>query len=218
MRIQRRYTNKARQSSSESQQRGANAESLVLESAAHYLRAGRCLLRKRYEPYKRVGRAGKNGMFKAFPAGSSGPDFELWLSDGRAGMIELKARNDVRIRLADVNPPQASELDRLTMWGQIALVLVWLNGEWFLVDWRAWTHEKKRSLNASDLTLQGASVSADQHGLPMWLDSLDLAIERGARYADMLREKQNIHTQDKKQNTHTNDKKKTKTSRRRTQR
>lgn len=192
MRVQRRYTNKKRQASSEAQQRGSSAESLVIESAAHYLRAGRCLLRKRYEPYRRVGRAGKNGIFKAYPTGTSGPDFELWLSDGRAGMIELKARKENRIRLADVSPPQAAELDRLTLWGQVALVLVWLEGDWFLVDWRAWTHEKKRSLNAQDLSVQGAPVTIDPYGLPMWLDSLDLAIERGSRYADMLRDRSSI--------------------------
>lgn len=184
---QRRYNNRRRQASSEAQQRGANAESLVLETASHYLRSGRCLLRKRFEPYKRVGRAGKNGLFKAYSTGSSGCDFELWLEDGRAGMIELKARKADRIRLGDVNPPQASDLDRLTLWGHLAFVLVWLNGKWFLVDWRAWTHERKRSLNASDLSIQGASVATDDYGLPLWLDSLPIALERGARYAERLR-------------------------------
>jgi len=181
MRVQRRYTNKKRQASSEAQQRGSSAESLVIESAAHYLRAGRCLLRKRYEPYRRVGGV-KEGLFKAVNIGASGPDFELWLDDGRAGLMEVKSRKGKRVQLGAVGGPQAEALERLSRWGHLALVLVRLAGAWYLVDFRAWTHASKRSLNEDDLERQGARVDITPHGFPDFLASIDLAQERATAY------------------------------------
>lgn len=178
----RRYPTKQQQSNREAQRSGANAEYLVEQRAVLYEAKMIARVRKRHEPYKRVGGAGKNGMFKAVNTGSSGADFELWLEDGRAGMMEVKSRKIKRVQLGAVGDAQALELRRLAHWGHLALVLVRLVDEWFLIDYRAWTHEKKRSLNRDDLIVQGAQCELDEHGFPMYLESIDSAIQRADQY------------------------------------
>jgi len=166
----------------EAQRSGANAEYLVEQIGVHYEARLRARVRKRYEPYKRVGGAGKNGLFKAVNIGASGPDFELWLSDGRAGLLEVKSRKGNRVTLSCVGEAQAMDLTRMSYWGHLALVLVRLVGEWYLIDYRAWTHETKRSLNAHDLEIQGVHVPLNEHALPDFLAVLDDAIRAADRY------------------------------------
>jgi penicillin-binding protein-related factor A (putative recombinase) len=177
---------KRKQANKEAQRTGADAERLVEEQGLQYLRDGVAVLRKRYEPYKRVGRAGKNNMFKAVPTGASGPDFELWLQDGRAGLIEVKSRKGARVSLSAVGDTQALALRRMSEWGHLAFVLVRLDHEWYLVSYEAWTHEKKRSLNKADLSVQGVRCPMDAQNKPDFLSVLDDALRVGACYASSL--------------------------------
>lgn len=177
-----RSSNRTSDVNREAQRSGANAEYLVEQIGIHYEAKMIARVRKRYEPYKRVGGAGKNGLFKAVNIGSSGPDFELWLADGRAGLLEVKSRKGGRVTLSCVGEAQAMDLTRMSYWGHLALVLVRLAEEWYLVDYRAWTHDKKRSLNARDLEIQGARVPINEHGLPDFLAVLGDAISAADRY------------------------------------
>jgi hypothetical protein len=61
-------------------------------------------------------------------------------------------------------------------------VLVRIAEAWYLLDYRAWTHERKRSLNAHDLEIQGARVPINEHGLPDFLEVLEDAISAADRY------------------------------------
>lgn len=173
---------KRQASNREAQRSGANAEYLVEQSGIKYESQMRARVRKRYEPYKRVGGAGKNGLFKAVNTGASGPDFEIWLSDGRAGLMEVKSRKASRVPLGAIGDTQACDLTRMSHWGHLALVLVRLADQWYLLDYRAWTHERKRSLNAEDLRCQGAEVRVDELGAPLFVEAIDTAIQRATDY------------------------------------
>lgn len=186
--MRRTYPSKKKQASREAQRSGANAENLVEQVATHYEARLLARVRKRYEPYKRVGGAGRNGMFKAVNIGSSGPDFEVWLSDGRAGLMEVKSRKGKRIPLSAVGDAQACDLTRMSYWGHLSLVLVRLENRWYLVDYRAWTHVSKRSLNACDLKEQGVEVGLTEYGAPDFINAIDDAIEAADRYLDATRE------------------------------
>lgn len=177
---------KAQQARKEAQRTGADAERLVEEQGAVYLRDQRCFLRKRYEPYRRVGRASHNGVFKAINTGASGPDFEIWLADGRAGLIEVKSRKGSRMPLGAVGDTQALALRRMAQWGHLAFVLVRLDLEWFLISFEAWTHKRKRSLNRSDLLAQGAKCPEDSEGRPDFLSVIDDALNASACYVATL--------------------------------
>lgn len=170
----------------EAQRSGANAEYLVEQMGVHYESRMIARVRKRHEPYRRVGGVGKGGMFKAVNTGSSGPDFELWLADGRAGLMEVKSRKANRVVLSSVGEAQALDLTRMSYWGHLALVLVRLVDEWYLVDYRAWTHATKRSLNAHDLGIQGVRVQLSAHGLPDYLDAINGAIANADAYLTRL--------------------------------
>ena len=162
----------------EAQQSGVEAERQVELVGVAYEREGLAHIRKRAEPYRRVGSAGRGGAFTAVPTGSGGPDFEVWCADGRAGLMELKSRKGGRVPLAAVGDAQAQALARCVAWGHLALVLVRLEGVWWLVDYSAWTHVSKRSLNATDLDAQGALVHMREDGLPDILEAIPRAQER----------------------------------------
>ena len=185
----RRFPAKSKQqlSNREAQRSGANAEYLVEQIGLDYEAEQVARIRKRHEPYKRVGGV-KNGMFKAVNTGASGPDFEIWLSDGRAGLMEVKSRKGKRIPLSAIGGAQAHDLNQMLEWGHLALVLVRLEGEWYLISFRAWTHETKRSLNASDLIAQGVHLRVDERGAPCFCDAIDTAIERADFYIETLGE------------------------------
>lgn len=178
---------KRQQANREAQRTGADAERLVEEQGIEYLRAKRGYVRKRYEPYRRIGgKAGPNNMFKAVPVGTSGPDFEVWLPDGRAGLVEVKSRKGTRVALSAIGDAQALTLRRMAEWGHLSFVLVRLDLEWYLVSFDAWTHEKKRSLNREDLALQGARCPEDADGRPDFLCVIDDALSAGACYLATL--------------------------------
>lgn len=165
----------------EAQRSGANAEYLVEQMGLEYESQSLARIRKRHEPYKRVGGV-KNGMFKAVNTGASGPDFEVWLSDGRAGLLEVKSRKGKRIPLSAIGGAQAHDLKQMLEWGHLALVLVRLEGEWYLLSFSAWTHETKRSLNAGDLVEQGVHLRTDDRGAPRFYEAIDTAVERAEFY------------------------------------
>lgn len=178
----RRYPTKQQISNREAQRSGANAEYLVEQIGLKYESQMIARIRKRHEPYKRVGGVGRNGLFKAVNTGASGCDFEVWLNDGRAGLMEVKSRKATRVPLGAIGSTQACDLARMTHWGHLALVLVRLCERWYLVEYRAWTHEKKRSLNAEDLTRQGVALDTDGLGSPLFIERIDEAIERATSY------------------------------------
>lgn len=183
---QRRLTEaeqRRKDASREAQRTGVDAEQLVESMASEYLTAQ---VRKRYEPYRRIGGVGKGGVFKAVNTGSSGPDFEIWLSNGRAGLIEVKSRKGARMPLAAVGDAQALALQRCVEWGHLAFVLVRLDHEWFMVHYSAWTHHKKRSLNRTDLSEQGAQCPVDDRGRPDFLAVLERAERAAACYVATL--------------------------------
>ena len=70
---------------------GESAEDLIEQMGRLYLSEERAELRKRPEPYRRIGAAQSNGQFTAAPLSKSGPDFDLALPDGRAGLITMAA-------------------------------------------------------------------------------------------------------------------------------
>lgn len=178
----RRYATRTQRSNAEAQRSGANAEHLVEQIATRYEATLRARVRKRHEPYKRVGGVGKNGLFKAVNTGASGVDFEVWLDDGRAGLMEVKSRKGARIQLGAIGATQACELSRMSHWGHLALVLVRLASQWYLLCFTAWTHESKRSLNATDLARQGVEVPVDRFGSPDFVSVIDDAQRRAAEY------------------------------------
>lgn len=178
----RRYPTKQQISNREAQRSGANAEYLVEQIGLKYESQMIARIRKRHEPYKRVGGVGRNGLFKAVNTGASGCDFEVWLNDGRAGLMEVKSRKATRVPLGAIGSTQACDLTRMTHWGHLALVLVRLCERWYLIDYRAWTHETKRSLNAEDLTTQGVALDTDELGSPLFIERIDEAIERATSY------------------------------------
>ena len=184
----RRYPRKTKQqlANREAQRSGANAEYLVEQIGVKYESQMRARIRKRHEPYKRVGGVGRNGLFKAVNTGASGADFEVWLSDGRAGLMEVKSRKGKRVQLGTVGDTQACDLTKMTHWGHLALVLVRLGESWYLIDYRAWTHERKRSLNAEDLSFQGVPIDTDEFGSPLFIERIDEAIQRATDYLAQL--------------------------------
>ena len=124
---------KQQEANREAQRTGVEAEALVERMGAEYLRAEYANIRKRSEPYRRIGGVGKGAVFRAVNTGASGPDFELWLADGRAGLLELKSRKGSRVPLDAVGGAQALALRRCVSWGHLALVLVRLDGVWTVV-------------------------------------------------------------------------------------
>jgi len=154
-----------------------------------YLAEGRAELRKRPEPYRRIGAAHANGHFTAAPLSKSGPDFDLALPDGRAGLVELKTRKGRRVPLKAVGPVQAEALKRRTAWRGFGVVIVCLWDEgvtarWWVVDWRRWEHaislgHKSLSDQLLDQIAVPCELLAGQR--PDWLPALLRAHEGAIR-------------------------------------
>lgn len=151
---------------------GADAESQIENIANIYAHQGLAEICKRYEPYKRVSGGAKS--FKAVYAGKSGCDFEIWMSDGRAGHIEMKSREAERIAKDAIDETQAAQLQRRADWGQIAWVIVRLRGDWFRVDWARWNEGDRKSHNAKQLGEIGVLLPVIHGGLPDLLHGVEL--------------------------------------------
>lgn len=153
------------------QKQGKTAEEQILEIGAFYLQHGIAEISKRYEPYKRVG-AGKN-CFRAVYAEKSGCDFELWLPSGKAGYLECKSREGMRIQKSAIDPFQAEQLDRRLAWGQLAIVLVRLDNAWFICSWQKFRDYEKKSFTVADLLIVGKPVPMLANLLPDFIKVLD---------------------------------------------
>jgi penicillin-binding protein-related factor A (putative recombinase) len=139
-----------------SKKTGDYYERLVNRLSDYYLKNDLGMLKKRFEPYARVSRTLSKNRFLAVNTGASGADFEIFLSDGRSGLIELKYRSSKMITLDALQAKQVEELALLNRWGFIGMVLVCLSpkgeeDQWFLVPIDAFTHSTKKSLNTTDL-------------------------------------------------------------------
>ncbi len=144
--MMRKFTPKKRTGKSlsgyKSKKNGQSAEDQVEETAKYYLSTGQAEINKRYEPYKRIGGGGSGGIFKAVYKGKSGCDYALYLPDGRAGMIEVKSREADRIYISVIDEMQKEQLKRRYDWDQLALILVRMRGEWYLVSYFNWYFNK----------------------------------------------------------------------------
>lgn len=121
-----------------SKKNGQSAESILEETALYYKERGEAEILKRYEPYKRIGGGSQGGMFKAVYTHKAGADYSVWLSDGRAGMLEVKSRESERISIGAIDEEQKAMLERRDKAGQLALILVRLKGEWYLISFKRW--------------------------------------------------------------------------------
>lgn len=149
---------------------GQSAEEIVENTAEYLAEQGLADLEKRYEPYKRVSR-GSGTTFRGVYLGKSGCDYALWLPDGRAGMIEVKSREGMRVETSAVDSKQAEQLGRRSRWGQLAFVLVRLSSNWFLVPWSNWLHEDRKSHNLEQLGQVGFKLT-ESEGILNLMDAL----------------------------------------------
>ena len=159
---------------------GESTEEMVMQVGRVYLQYDRAELRKRPEPYRRIGAARPNGQFTAAPLSKSGPDFDVCLPDGRAGLIEVKSRKGHRIPLSAVGDVQYQALARRVAWKGFGMILVmlWKEGQssrWWAIDCRRWNAAKEhgyKSLADKDLDLLGVQCSLLAGHKPDWLPAL----------------------------------------------
>ena len=159
---------------------GESAEELLMLVGKQYLAEERAELRKRPEPYRRIGAAQSNGQFTAAPLSKSGPDFDLALPDGRSGLIEVKSRKGHRIPLQAVGEVQGTALARRIAWKGfgIVMVMLWKEGEaprWWAVDWRRWDHAKSlgyKSFSDADLDQIAVPCNMMIGARPDWLPAI----------------------------------------------
>lgn len=166
----KKYTTAAARQGKKAKVNGADAEAKVEEMCLSYLQRGLAEIGKRYEPHKRVGHG--RGFYKAIYLGKAGCDYEVYLPDGRAGMLELKSRDGVRITKDAVDAFQQAQLARRLAWGQIAKVLVRLNGTWVIVDYSRWHEGDRKSHNEEQLLAIGNLVPLNAKGQPDFLPFL----------------------------------------------
>jgi penicillin-binding protein-related factor A (putative recombinase) len=139
-----------------SKRAGDYYERLIDRLNTYYLSTDSALIKKRFEPYVRVSKNLSNHRFLAVNTGAAGADFEIFLSNGKSGLFELKYRSSTMITLDAINEKQIDELRLLDRWGFIACILVCLtpkdtDDQWFLIPFRNFAHESKKSLNTKDL-------------------------------------------------------------------
>lgn len=156
---------------------GQSAEDIVEATSDYYKAQGLAELLKRYEPYKRVS-SGSASTFRGVYAGKSGPDYEIWLYNGKGGHLEVKSREADRIPISAIDEEQARMLSLRMAWGQLAYVLVRLRGTWFLVSWYRWRLDengvvyKRKSHNAIQLEQIGRKIPVINGRLELPIDEL----------------------------------------------
>lgn len=165
--LSKKYKSAAARQGKKAKVNGAEAESLVESIAGDYLKRGVAEIGKRYEPHKRVG--GGAGHFKAVYLGKAGCDYEMYLADGRAGMLELKSRSGLRVTKDAIDSFQQAQLARRVAWGQLAKVIVRLDNGWYLVDYSRWHEGDRKSHNAEQLLEIGCAIPVDAKGRPDFL-------------------------------------------------
>lgn len=121
-------------------------------------------LRKNYEPYIRCGFA--RGGFKAVYKGNAEPDFTIWL-DKLAGYIEVKGRDNHRIRRDCVDEHQMIQLLESQVQGHLGLILCKIQdkssglSKWFLCDAFQWAESNVISLTCQDIISKKIGVECN---------------------------------------------------------
>lgn len=141
---------------------GDDAEGVVLAiTAAAY--ADRVRLRKRPTPAKRLPPPAwaqghlKPGQFVACFEKKSGPDIDVHWRGRPGGLLEIKSTGEASIRLDAVAYDQAVELQAFHDLGLLALVLVRVRSQWWVVRWPDWRSPSGRaSLAPEELDQVGA--------------------------------------------------------------
>lgn len=140
------------------QKDGMQCELAIEKLSTEYLEKGYGFIKKRYEPFTRVGKPLSGYRFIGVHLGVSGADFELFFSNGKSGLLELKKRTGNSITFDSLNEMQHRELQTMVDWGFLSFVLVYLlssgtdeNGTWYLIPYAQFNHQKKKSLNCSEL-------------------------------------------------------------------
>ena len=159
---------------------GESAEELFMLVGKQYLLEEKAEVRKRPEPYRRIGAAQRNGQFTAAPLSKSGPDFDLALPDGRSGLIEVKSRRGHRIPIHAVGEVQGVALERRIAWKGFGAVVVmlWDEGKesrWWVMDWRRWAEAKNKgykSFSDKDLDELATKCTMLIGARPHWLPAL----------------------------------------------
>jgi len=111
-------------------------------------------LRKNYEPYTRCGFV--RGGFKAVYKGEAEPDFTIWLKN-LAGYIEVKSRDNHRIRKDCIDTHQMIQLLESLQQGHLGLILCKIqdqatgNSKWFLCDSFRWNESSRISFTGSEI-------------------------------------------------------------------
>ncbi len=161
---------------------GDSAENQVMLSGSFYLNEGRAEVKKRPEPYRRIGAAKTNGQFTAVPIAKSGPDFDICLPNGKAGLIEVKSRKGNRMPISAVGDAQRIALQRRVDWEGFGVILLMLwdfakVSQWWVIDIRRWDEAIRRgykSLRAEELDLIAVRCPfiLSSKGSPDYLDAL----------------------------------------------
>lgn len=121
-------------------------------------------LRKNYEPYIRCGFA--RGGFKAVYKGNAEPDFTIWL-DKLAGYIEVKGRDNHRIRRDCVDEHQMIQLLESQVQGHLGLILCKIQdkssglSKWFLCDAFQWAESNVISFTCQDIISKKIGVECN---------------------------------------------------------
>jgi len=158
---------------------GESAEAQVLAITAAAF-ADRARLRKRPTPTKRLPSKApglKPGQFIACFERKSGPDIDVHLVGRPGGLLEIKSTEEPSIALDAVQPDQAAELQAFADLGLLALVLVRVRGQWWLVPWTAWRSPSgRKSLGPAELDQVGTRcpmiLNRGAAG-PDWLTALE---------------------------------------------
>ena len=143
-----------------SKRAGQDAETLLEAQGDIYAAENRARIWKRHEPYKRLGGSKLNGgAFRAVYTGRAGCDYQIMLPGGRGGLLELKSRSGDRIRIDAIDDVQRQELALASGWGHLALIVVRLSGEWFLISYENWEHAHRKSHSKKQLLEIGHPVA-----------------------------------------------------------
>lgn len=121
-------------------------------------------LRKNYEPYIRCGFV--RGGFKAVYKGEAEPDFSIWLNN-LAGYIEVKGRDNHRIRKDCVDVHQMTQLLESQLQGHLGLILCKIQdklsglSKWFLCDAFQWNGSDGISFTGDEIIKKKIGVECN---------------------------------------------------------
>lgn len=138
----------------EAKKNGSRAEQVLEDTSTYY--SSSLLIYKRYEPYKRV--SGKGRVFRAVYAGVAGCDYSIFMSDGRAGMIEVKSRRSNRLQKSALSESQHFQLDQLMKWKHLSFLLIFMCEKWILISYAQFMTTKRKSHNFEQLLSLGTEL------------------------------------------------------------